>query len=66
MTLLSQRITTLDDVELAGQQELLNWFALAGAIEHTGATLAWSEFIETAIFNSNKVFAIFDPVEGDT
>ncbi|SRR6266540_236726 len=58
------RSTTLDDVEHAGQQELLNWFALAGAMEHVGAHITWSEFIETAIFNSNKVFAIFDPVEG--
>jgi hypothetical protein len=57
------RATTLDDVEHAGQQELLNWFALAGAIEQTGAQLSWSAFIETAIFNSNKVFAIYEPVE---
>jgi Catalytic LigB subunit of aromatic ring-opening dioxygenase len=58
------RATTLDQVEDAGQQELLNWFALAGAIEHAGAPLAWSDFIETAIFNSNKVFAVYDAVGG--
>jgi len=56
------RATSLDDVERAGQQELLNWFALAGAVEEIGARLEWSELIETAIFNSNKVFAIYAPV----
>jgi hypothetical protein len=54
----------LDDIERAGQQELLNWFALAGAMEHVGAAMTWSDFVETSIFNSNKVFATFAPVEG--
>ncbi|MDQ1430416.1 MAG: hypothetical protein QOF40_1018, partial [Actinomycetota bacterium] len=57
------RAVGLDDVERAGQQELLNWFALAGAMEHVGAAPTWSEFVETSIFNSNKVFATFAPVE---
>jgi catalytic LigB subunit of aromatic ring-opening dioxygenase len=56
---------TLDDVELAGQQELLNWFALAGAMEEVGARPDWTEFVETAVFNSNKVFATFGPVGAD-
>jgi hypothetical protein len=25
--------------------------------------LSWSEFVETTVFNSNKVFATFAPVE---
>jgi hypothetical protein len=54
----------LDDIERAGQQELLNWFALAGAMEHVGAAMTSSDFVETSIFNSNKVFATFAPVEG--
>ena len=53
----------LDDIERAGQQELLNWFALAGAMEHVGATPTWSEFIETSVFNSNKVFARIPAVD---
>jgi hypothetical protein len=57
------RKVTLADVEHAGQQELLNWFALTGAMEVVRARPAWTEFVETAIFNSNKVFALFDPVE---
>jgi hypothetical protein len=57
------RAVTLDEVEHAGQQELLNWFALAGAMEISGARPAWHDFLETSIFNSNKVFAAFEPVE---
>ncbi|HZP29148.1 MAG TPA: extradiol ring-cleavage dioxygenase [Acidimicrobiia bacterium] len=56
---------TLDAVELAGQQELLNWFVLAGAMEAVGARPTWTEFVETAVFNSNKVFATFEPVASD-
>jgi hypothetical protein len=33
-------------------------------MEEVGAPLRWSEFVETSIFNSNKVFAAFDPVGG--
>jgi hypothetical protein len=41
---------------------VLNWFALAGAMEALGAKLEWSTFVETHIFNSNKVFAEFSTV----
>jgi hypothetical protein len=53
------RATSLDALEDAGQQEVLNWFALASAMEQLGARLQWSEFVETHIFNSNKVFAVY-------
>jgi len=53
------RTTPLKAVEDAGQQEVLNWFALAGAMEALGARLEWSTFVETHIFNSNKVFAVY-------
>ena len=43
---------------------MLNWFALAGAMDASNAELLWSDFVETSIFNSNKVFAIFDSVSG--
>jgi len=55
------RATPLAAVEDAGQQEVLNWFALLGAMEALGARLEWSEFVETAVFNSNKVFAAYSP-----
>ena len=57
----SWRSTTLAQVEHAGQQEVLNWFALMGAMQSLGARLEWSEFVETHVFNSNKVFAIYEP-----
>jgi len=50
----------LQQVEDAGQQEVLNWWALLGAMEALDAKLEWSQFVETHIFNSNKVFAIFE------
>lgn len=43
-----------------GQQEVLNWFCLAGAMCELNARLEWSEFVESWIFNSNKVAAVFD------
>ena len=51
----------LAKVEDSGQQEVLNWFLLAGAMKELGAKLAWSEFVETWIFNSNKVAAVYAP-----
>lgn len=53
---------TTEQIERAGQQEVLNWFALAGAAREIGATPIWSKFDETWCFNSNKVFAVWDPV----
>ena len=49
--------TMTAEIEHAGQQEVLNWFALMGAARELDATLAWSTFVETWVFNSNKVFA---------
>ncbi len=48
---------TTADFEAAGQQELLNWCPLLGAMKELNAPLKWSSFTETHIFNSNKVFA---------
>lgn len=56
------RETSLEEVEAAGQHEVLNWFALAGAMEELGATPHWGEFVETEIFNSNKVFFEYEVV----
>jgi hypothetical protein len=38
---------------------MLNWFCLAGAMSELKRKPAWSEFIESYVFNSNKCFAIF-------
>jgi hypothetical protein len=55
---------SLDDIEGAGQQELLNWFALLGAMRELQAPLAWSKMVPTDVFNSNKVFVQYGPVGG--
>jgi hypothetical protein len=54
--------TKLSDVERAGEQEVLNWFCLMGAARELGhGPPSWSEFVETWCFNSNKVFAVWEP-----
>jgi hypothetical protein len=52
--------TTLEDAEKAGQQELLNWWALMGAMRELGRTPTWSTFAASNIFVSNKVFAVYE------
>jgi hypothetical protein len=48
-------------IEDAGQQEMLNWYMLAGAMEALGRKADECDFLETWIFNSNKCFAVFRP-----
>lgn len=53
--------TTTAAIEDAGQQELLNWFALFGAARELGlGGPVEHRFVETHCFNSNKVFARWD------
>ena len=51
----------LSRLEAAGDQEMLNWMALAGAMNELGRTCTWSDFVETYLFNSSKVSAVFEP-----
>ena len=53
------RNTPLAAVEDAGQQEMLNWFCLAGAMAELNRKPTWSDYIESHAFNSNKCFAVF-------
>ena len=53
------RRTPLAQMEDSGQQEMLNWMCLAGAMAELGRRPDHAEFIESYIFNSNKVFAFF-------
>jgi len=53
------RNTPLAAIEESGQQEMLNWFMLAGAMEELGRKPDACAFIETWTFNSNKCFAAF-------
>ncbi|GAA2538372.1 extradiol ring-cleavage dioxygenase [Pseudonocardia hydrocarbonoxydans] len=56
------RGTPLESIEESGQQELLNWFPLLGAMEALGRpTPTWSDFTPTDVFNSNKVFVTYEP-----
>jgi hypothetical protein len=55
------RSNSTEEFEAAGQQELLNWCPLLGAMEALGARLDYHSFVETHIFNSNKVFAVYQP-----
>ncbi len=55
------RDTSLAEVEASGQQEMLNWFCLAGAMAELRRKPDWTDYIESHAFNSNKCFAIFHP-----
>jgi hypothetical protein len=55
------RKTPLAAMEDSGQQEVLNWMCLAGAMAELGRRPQATEFIESYLFNSNKVFAVFEP-----
>jgi hypothetical protein len=55
------RETPLQAIEESGQQEMLNWMCLAGAMAELGRRADESEFIQSYIFNSNKCFAFFRP-----
>jgi hypothetical protein len=51
---------TLEDVEGAGQHELLNWFCLLGAMEAVSRPApTWTRFVRSDVFNSNKVFCVY-------
>jgi hypothetical protein len=55
------RNTTLQAMEDSGQQEVLNWMCLVGAMAELGRRAADTVLIESYIFNSNKCFAFFPP-----
>ena len=54
------RSVTTEQIEAAGQQELLNWMCLAGAMEAAGGKPRVVEYVETYVFNSEKVLMLFD------
>ena len=55
----SFRDLDLKAVEEAGQQEILNWICLAGAMHELGTRPDFIDFVGSWIFNSNKVMATF-------
>ena len=48
-------------LEDAGQQELLNWVCLAGAMDALGRKPGFVDMAETYIYAAPKVFAVFNP-----
>ena len=48
-------------VEASGQQEILNWMCIAGALAELDRKPAETEFIDTWIFNSSKCFMVAPP-----
>lgn len=48
-------------IEESGQQEVLNWMCLAGALDALGRIPRETGFVDTWIFNSSKVFLIAPP-----
>ena len=56
------RDTSIEQAEDRGHHELLNWFALAGALHALGIRKPkHAVFLESWISNSDKVFAVFPP-----
>lgn len=55
------RNTPLQAMEESGQQEVLNWMCLIGAMNELGRRPTETTFVESYIFNSNKCFASFCP-----
>lgn len=49
------------EIEPRGQQEVLNWMCLAGALQELGRVPEVTGFVKTWIFNSSKVFLISPP-----
>lgn len=51
----------LEKLEQTGNQEMLNWCALLGAMAELDRRCTWSELVQTYVFNSSKVSAVFEP-----
>ena len=52
---------TTSQIEDAGQQEMLNWMCLAGAMSELDQKPEIVEFLQTYVFNSSKCLAVMKP-----
>ena len=53
---------TVAEIEEAGQQELMSWICVAGAMHELGQKGEVVEYLETAgVFNSGKCLAVWRP-----
>jgi hypothetical protein len=55
------RQVSTSEIEAAGQQELLNWMCLVGAMEELDYKPEIVDYIETYVLNSSKCMAVFRP-----
>jgi hypothetical protein len=55
------RNLTTAQIEASGQQEMLNWMCLAGAMEELGRKPQIVDWVESWTNNSNKCLALFKP-----
>lgn len=55
----SWRELSLEQMEAAGQHEILNWVCLAGAMDELGYKMHMLDWVETWLFNAPKCMAIF-------
>jgi hypothetical protein len=55
------RSRTLSELEVSGQQEMLNWYCLVGAMDALGRRPDYAGWFASAVANSNKVVAWFKP-----
>ena len=49
---------SVDEINDAGQNEILNWICLAGAMTETGQRFEPVDFVESYVFNSSKCFCL--------
>jgi hypothetical protein len=56
----------LETIEDAGEQELLNWIPMAGAMYELGQKPSMTQFVESYLMNSCKAVALFPPVPAKT
>lgn len=49
----------LSTIEESGQQEVLNWHCLVGAMAELGRKPDYASLVQTWVFNSSKAFAVF-------
>lgn len=49
------------EIEEAGENEILNWIPLAGAMHEMGQKASYCDFLESYLMNSCKCVAIFPP-----
>ena len=56
-----RKVTEAEVVD-RGQQEVLNWWVLMGAMEALGLkTPDYQGYVQSYVMNSNKAFAVYNP-----